>query len=619
MDKKILKFDLDSKNVKIKNILETKDFIKLEIWAISNVYPNNNNSHFPLPTMEKNVAEGNFYDKPVLGKWNSINEDLEVHNSQIKYDSEYDTVYFDYENGETPMGTIRQSDSVEIRDGKDGLKWIVFTAVLWTKYNYNAVKKLLKSRKKKVSVEVSVTKWHYDENDIEIFDEWVFDGVTILGNLPNTKTPAEAGIPDAHLTILEKIEDAIFNKQVKVVQFECNSLEKGKQNLEKENFENNQIINSDNDTDLYKEENEKGATKLLTYEQKRSILEEKLNDLAKDIIEEEKEEGQCCEFYVWVADFTDSEVFFSLNGVYYKATYEIKEEDDGSTEAFIDFKNKKKQLRSWKDFDSESVEESKRCSEENAESVEESKRCSEENAESVEESKRCSEENAESVEESKCCSEDAESVEESKRCSEENAESVEESKCCSEDSESVEESKRCSEENAESVKESVKENSDDTCKMCDFKVEINGKLVSGEKLFGMYNELVSNFENQNVEIENLTKKCNEYEGEISNLKLDIQKVAYEKLSEFAYNLAKESDLDEDACKEFSSKCLNGDYETEEDVTKDIAFAIFKNSKKTKEKSVQTEEFSVKLNNVNVKADKNEKNDAFAGCRKIINN
>ena len=113
-------------------------------------------------------------------------------------------------------------------------------------------------------MEVSVTKWHYDENDIEIFDEWVFDGVTILGNLPNTKTPAEAGIPDAHLTILEKIEDAIFNKQVKVVQFECNSLEKGKQNLEKENFENNQVINSDNDTDLYKEENEKGATKLLT-------------------------------------------------------------------------------------------------------------------------------------------------------------------------------------------------------------------------------------------------------------------------------------------------------------------------------------------------------------------
>ena len=95
MDKKILKFDLDSKNIKIKNILETKDFIKLEIWAISNIYPNNNNSHFPLHTMEKNVEDGNLYDKPVLGKWNSINGDLEVHNSQIKYDSEYDTVYFD--------------------------------------------------------------------------------------------------------------------------------------------------------------------------------------------------------------------------------------------------------------------------------------------------------------------------------------------------------------------------------------------------------------------------------------------------------------------------------------------------------------------------------------------
>lgn len=595
MDKKILKFDLDSKNVKIKNILETKDFIKLEIWAISNVYPNNNNSHFPLPTMEKNVAEGNFYDKPVLGKWNSINEDLEVHNSQIKYDSEYDTVYFDYENGETPMGTIRQSDSVEIRDGKDGLKWIVFTAVLWTKYNYNAVKKLLKSRKKKVSVEVSVTQWHYDENDIEIFDEWVFDGVTILGNLPNTKTPAEAGIPDAHLTILEKIEDAIFNKQVKVVQFECNSLEKENQNLEKENFENNQVINSDNDADLYKEENEKGATKLLTYEQKRSILEEKLNDLAKDVIEEEKEKGQCCEFYVWIADLTDSEVFFSLNGVYYKATYEIKEGDDESKEVFIDFENKEKQLRSWKEFSEEVV------NEENSEDKGEE-------AEEKSETEDCKvEEGCENNCGDGTMSEDNEDVVEKP---EENYE---------ENNDDSDENTKDDNNSEKDPEEESSESEDGTCKMRDFKVEINGETVSGEKLFEMYNELVSNFENQNVEIENLTKKCNDYEGEISNLKLDIQKVAYEKLSEFAYNLAKESDLDEDICKEFSSKCKNGEYATEEDVTKDIAFAVFKNSKKTKENSVQTEEFSVKLNNVNVKADKNEKNDAFAGCRKIINN
>lgn len=592
MDKKILKFDLDSKNIKIKNILETKDFIKLEIWAISNIYPNNNNSHFPLHTMEKNVEDGNFYDKPVLGKWNSINGDLEVHNSQIKYDSEYDTVYFDYENGETPMGTIRQSDNVEIRDGKDGLKWIVFTAVLWTKYNYNAVKKLLRSRKKKVSVEVSVTKWHYDENDIEIFDEWTFDGVTILGNLPNTTTPAEAGIPDAHLTILEKIEDAVFNKQVKVVQFECNSLEKENQNLEKEqeNFEDKQVINSDNDADLYKEENEKGATKLLTYEQKRSILEEKLNDLAKDVLEAENEEGCCCESYVWVADLTDSEVFFCLNGVYYKATYEIKEEDDGSKEAFIDFENKEKQLRSWKDFSEDATKE--KTFEDNSEDK--------------------GDEQKEKTETEDCKTEN--------NCG---------NGIMSEDNEDNDDSEGKPEKDPDLDSEKESESEDDNCKMCDFKVEIDGVEFSGKELFEKYNTEVATFkdniENLNATIEkkdnqikSFEEKCENFEKEISELKENIQLIENEKLAKFAYELAKESDLEEDICKEFETKCFNGEYASEEDVTKDIAFAVFKNSKKTKENSVNTEEFSAKINNIS-KVSKTEKKDAFDGCRKILNN
>ena len=615
MDKKILKFDLDSKNIKIKNILETKDFIKLEIWAISNVYPNNNNSHFPLHTMEKNVEEGNFYDKPVLGKWNSINGDLEVHNSQIKYDSEYDTVYFDYENGETPMGTIRQSDNVEIRDGKDGLKWIVFTAVLWTKYNYNAVKKLLRSRKKKVSVEVSVTKWHYDENDIEIFDEWVFDGVTILGNLPNTTTPAEAGIPDAHLTILEKIEDDVFSKQIKVVQFECNSLEKENQNLEKEqkNFEDNQVINSDNDTDLYKEENEKGATKLLTYEQKRSILEEKLNDLAKDVLEEEKEEGQCCEFYVWVADLTDSEVFFCLNGVYYKATYEIKEEDNESKEAFIDFENKEKQMRAWKDF-SEDI-----ANEENFEDN------SEDKGEEVEEKSETEDCKIEEGCENNCgdgiMSEDNEDVvEEPEENYEENNDDSDEK---SEDNDNSEDDPE------EEHEEESSESEDDNCKMCDFKVEIDGVEFSGEELFEKYNTEVATFkeniENLNATIEekdnqikSFEEKCENFEREISELKANMQSIENENLAKFAYELAKESELEEEICKEFETKCINGEYASEEDVTKDIAFAVFKNSKKAKENSVKTEEFSAKINNT-TKVEKTQKKDAFDGCRKILNN
>lgn len=334
MNKKIVKFDLNPKSVKIKEILETKDFIAIEVWAISNAYPNNNNSHFPLSSMHANVENGNFYDKPVLGKWNSVNNDYEVHNSIIKYDNELDSVYFDYTNGECPMGTIRQSDSVKIKQDKDGLSWVVFTAILWTKYNYQAVKKLLKNRRKKVSVEVSVFKSHFDENGIEIFDEWSFDGVTILGNLPNSKTPAEAGIQNAHLTVLEKLEETLFNKQMRVVQFECSNY--------------NNVINSD-DTDLYKVNQKKEGFKLFTYEQKRSMLEEVLNAKLKD-----ENSGDCC--CIWVGDITDSQVWFYFNDAYYVATYTIEtvsaegENEQPKTIVEVNTDEKKKQLRAWTDF-----------------------------------------------------------------------------------------------------------------------------------------------------------------------------------------------------------------------------------------------------------------------------
>lgn len=334
MDKKIVKFDLNPKSIKIKEILETKDFIAIEVWAISNAYPNNNNSHFPLPSMHANVENGNFYDKPVLGKWNSVNNDYEVHNSIIKYDNELDSVYFDYTNGECPMGTIRQSDSVEIKQDKDGLSWVVFTAILWTKYNYQAVKKLLKNRRKKVSVEVSVFKSHFDENGIEIFDEWSFDGVTILGNLPNSKTPAEAGIQNAHLTVLEKLEETLFNKQMRVVQFECSNY--------------NNVINSD-DTDLYKVNKKKEGFKLFTYDQKRSMLEEVLNAKLKD----ENSDDYCS---IWVCDMTESQVWFYFNDAYYVATYTIEtvsaedENEEPKTVVEVNTDEKKKQLRAWTDF-----------------------------------------------------------------------------------------------------------------------------------------------------------------------------------------------------------------------------------------------------------------------------
>ena len=51
MNKTVLKFELDQKDVRIKKILD-KEFLELDIYAISDIYPNRNDTAFTLESME---------------------------------------------------------------------------------------------------------------------------------------------------------------------------------------------------------------------------------------------------------------------------------------------------------------------------------------------------------------------------------------------------------------------------------------------------------------------------------------------------------------------------------------------------------------------------------------
>lgn len=574
MDKKVVKFDLNPKSVKIKEILETKDFIAIEVWAISNAYPNNNASHFPETTMIRNVEQGNFYDKPVLGKWNSINQDYEVHNSVIKYDNEFDTVYFDYENGECPMGTIRQSDVVEIRKDDNGLTWVVFTAVLWTKYNYQAVKKLLKSKRKKVSVEVSVFKSHIDENDIEIFDEWSFDGVTILGNLPNSKVPAESGIQNAHLTVLEKLEEALFSKQMKVVQFECANY--------------NNVINSD-ESDLYKNNKTKEGFKLFTYEQKREMLEAALREkLFKDD----------CDFWLWVADIDDSNVWFSMCGEYYVAPYTITTSEDGEngeSQTVIDVNTEemKKQLRAWTDF----VEDNDNDNPDNDDDDDRDNNDNDSQQNQMSNDGMC---NFTAVIDGETFTGD-ELL--SKYLSEVSAYQVEKQEAF----EKYESLKQEFEE-LKAAGESFEAQIDSlNSEKADFEAQI--ETLSAEKAkFEQDIESIT-LERDNFKAENETLKT-----EVGELNSKIVTAQYQQLADKAVAFAKEQGLDDKKCNEFSDKCKAGEYETFEAVKKDIVYAAFESGSVR-----QTEEFVFKINKPEAtNKDVDVKKDAFSGCREIIN-
>lgn len=217
--KNVLKFDLSSKNLKIKKLLN-QDFLVVEMKAISNAYPNRNMSHFTKEAMEKAIPT--FYNKPVLGAFFVDKNDFDGHNGDLVYDKELDESFYDYtsEGSEIPLGVIREQDKVEVYQDLDGLYWTKFTCALWCKYSYRAIKRLLKSPngKYKISVEVEVNKWHMD-NDIEVIEDFTFLGVCILGNDYTT------GIANAEMTIPEITSNALFQKKQKCLSFAYSALE----------------------------------------------------------------------------------------------------------------------------------------------------------------------------------------------------------------------------------------------------------------------------------------------------------------------------------------------------------------------------------------------------------
>lgn len=203
-------FELDSNQIRIRDILNDKNFLEIEIFAISDANPNRNRSHFTLESMQKGLES--FNDKPILGFFNKQG-DFESHNGRVAYDPEEQVDYWDNSNGEQILGFIRQTDRKEIVE-RDGLHWICCTAMIYTQYNYKQVKKLLKDRKKKVSVEIAVLDSEM-VNGVEYIKEFDLKGITILGSRNGIQV--KEGIEGAGLSILEVFDAARFSGQKQTI------------------------------------------------------------------------------------------------------------------------------------------------------------------------------------------------------------------------------------------------------------------------------------------------------------------------------------------------------------------------------------------------------------------
>lgn len=547
MDKKVLHFNMDTSYIKIKEIMKNKDFISIEFWAISNEYPNNNNSHFTLESMEKNIERGSFFNKPILGKFNNTTNNYETHNYKEKYDPELDLVYYDYEDGERPLGLIRESDNVRIETDENGLKWIVFSAVIWVKYNYMGVKKILKSKKSKVSVEVTILSSHIDENNVEIFDDWVFDGVTILGYRPNTMSPVKEGINNACLSIVERMQEHLFDNHFKVLQFAYDELENKDTDID------------ENESHLYIENNEKGGVKLFTYEQKREILNGALIEQFKTIREDENE-------YCWLRDYDDDFAYIVIDCVVYRIPYSMNEDN----EVTFDFDSKVRVVIDYKEFvedDCGGCDDCKKDVEDTSTDGDSDNNNEEDNKQNCD----CDDTNDDK--------DDADDTQEDE-CS---------NNCKMSETFVINEQEFTAQELFEKY---LSDMSEINAKFDELQSSYGRLVVEKNELFESYEAIKTEKDVLQKDFEELSAKTDDYQAKIQEFEQKEKDAKIEALCFEVKDMATKESFSEDVINDLMDRCKKEEFVTKEDAIKEIAYISFKN----KQEVQKHEEFSAKVPN-----------------------
>ena len=351
-EKRIERFDISTKNLKIKNLI-SQEFLAVEFRAISNVLPNRNNSHFTREAIIN--AKDSCYNKPILAAYDAQRDLILAHeDAGIKYDSDVDQYYYDYtgKNCEIPVGIIPESAKVEIvEDPTDGLTWLVFSGLIWINYSYPVVKKILKERGSKISVEVEVNQYHMVD-EVEYIDSFTLIGCTILGSSYTT------GIQNARLTIPELEKTSVFKAQSQKISFALNKLKEQQEysnsnDTKIEKPDNDNSISNENQPRVSMEEPNKADTPEdrtsrysgisvadLTYEQKKSLIAQEFMRLEDD-----------ADF--WIEDISNTYVIIYYHSddehCNYKVGYII--DDDPNHTVHLDWDNKEKVIQTWKTFE----------------------------------------------------------------------------------------------------------------------------------------------------------------------------------------------------------------------------------------------------------------------------
>ena len=211
-----MSFAVDADSISLKSIYK-RDFLELQMRAISTANPNLNGSWFTKEALEDAIESCR--NKPILGYFNSEG-DFESHNGTWRKDVETGIDYWDTKGGEQIIGIIRENDDIKIVEDENGLSWLCLSCALWTQYNFKQVKRLIKDAKrakenggvtKNISVEIDIKEGEKLENGVYRIDKFKLAGITILGSKNGKKVLP--GIADAALSIPEILETEFYEQQ----------------------------------------------------------------------------------------------------------------------------------------------------------------------------------------------------------------------------------------------------------------------------------------------------------------------------------------------------------------------------------------------------------------------
>ena len=342
-EKKIMRFELSPKDIKIKNLLN-QQFLYVEIDAINSMYPNLNESHFTPESLDNCIPT--VYNKPILAHYINGKDDFGSHDDNgLQYDKELDNYYYDYSLGnvEIPIGLVREQDNVHTNiDPATGLTHLIVPCAIWCAYNYKACKKLLKSPRTRVSVEIEVTGYHYDDKGIETIESFVLMGISLLGS------DIREAVTGSHLSVPEMASTSVFQAQTKRLKFAYQELDKqnhSEQTIEKP--DNDKPIPNENVDRISMDEPEDRTSRYseisvadLTYEQKKSLIAQEFMRLEDD-----------ADF--WIEDIANTYVIIYYHSndeqCNYKVGYII--DDDPNHTVHLDWDNKEKVIQTWKTFE----------------------------------------------------------------------------------------------------------------------------------------------------------------------------------------------------------------------------------------------------------------------------